>query len=198
MPEPINQTAQEKLEEAKQALARKRYDDAKRLLAEAEQSGAPPRWVANLRQVVRAAEEHQDKLGRNSHWVGLLLGGFVYLIILFLPLTPRDAAWIVLALLGVPALIGGIIGRLMGFDAGAGPRFRKAAVVTGFVMFNYAFVSLIWQRTRFAIGSEIGQIFLVWLVVATVYAVIAGAVAGLVSAKLTWAGGGRSAHGTAS
>jgi hypothetical protein len=198
MPEPITNAAQEKLEAAKQALARKRYDEAKRLLTEAEQNGVPPRWAANLRQMIRGAEEHQDKLARNSHWVGLLIGGFVYLILLFLPLTPRDVAWIVLALLGVPALVGGVIGRLMGFDAGAGPRFRKAALVCGFAVFGYAFVSLIWQRSRFAIGSEIGQVFLVWLLVATVYAVIAGVVAGLVSAKFAWLGGGRSAHGTAS
>lgn len=193
MSESKAKTVQDKMEAAKLALVRKRYDEAKRLLTEAEQSGATRSQTHRLRQAIQTQEAHQEKMARNSLWVGLLLGGFAYLILFFLPFTPRDAVWIVAALLAVPGLMGGVIGRLMGFDAGAGLRFRKAAKVCGFVMFGYTFVSLIWQRSRFEIGSELGQVFLVWLLVATVYAILAGVVAGLVSAKLTWLREGKSA-----
>jgi hypothetical protein len=198
MPDPNSNPAQAKMEAAKQAFERKRFDEAKQLLSEAEKSGAPRQQVSRLRQAVRAMEEHQEKMGRNSHWFGLLLGGLAYFILLFIPLTPRDALWVLLALLAVPGLVGGVIGRRMGYDAGRGPRFRKAAWVCGFVMFGYAFVSLILQRARFDLGSDAGQVFLVWIVASLGYALVAGLVAGLVSGMLTWGIGGRSAHGTAS
>lgn len=198
MPEPSNNLAQEKLEAAKQAMERKRFGDAQHLLTEAEQHGARRQQTSRLRQAIRAMEQQQEKMARNSHWIGLLIGGLAYVILLFLPLTPRDALWHLLAFLFVPGVIGVAIGRRMGYDAGRGPRFRKAAVVCGFVMFGYTFVSLVWQRTRFDIGAEAGQVFLVWLVVSAVYALVAGLIAGLVSGALIWGMGGGGAHGTAS
>lgn len=197
MPESRNPLAQQKLEEAKQAFARKHYSLAHQLLGEAEQLGGAHKQTHNLRVAIRAHEQMQVKQARNSHWVGLLIGGFVYFILLFTPLNPRHPLWVVLALLVVPGVIGIAIGRRMGYDAGGGSRFWRAAKACGFVMFGYAFLSMIWQRTRFPLGGDAGQVFLVWVTASAVYALVAGGIAGLV-AKFAWVGRERSAHGTAS
>ena len=193
--EPI--TWEQEMEKAKRAYAQKRYSDARAHLKTAKRNGAATGTVQQMERAVRASEEQQTKLRRNCGTLGFFLAIFCLTILAFLPVSNPVRFALMLGV--IPAVSGFIIGRLAGYDFGAGSRFRRAARVAAFTVFWYALIGMIWSRTRFEMGSETGQVFLVWLTVAAVYAIIAGIVAGIAGGKLAWLTSGKGdAHGTAS
>ncbi len=199
MPENEPTTREQEMEKAQIAYAQKRYGDAHAHLKAAKRSGAATGAVQKMERVVKAAEEQQSKLRRNCGWVGFLIALFAYGLLAFLPVSLPVRYLLMLGI--IPAVCGFAIGRLAGYDFGVGSRFRRAARIAASTMFGYALLGMIWTRTRFEMGSEAGQIFLVWLSVAAAYALIAGLVAGIVGAKLAWPVSGERKerdHGTAS
>jgi|GEM_PF-7061221 len=190
--------SQAELEKAHTAYYQKRYGDARAHCKTAERTGASRGAVQQLERAIGAGEQQQVKLTQNAGWVGGLTALFAYLLLAFLPVPQGVHFAIALAL--IPAICGLAIGRLSGFDFGAGSRFRRAAWVAASMMFAYGISSMIWRRTRFDIGSESGQLFFVWLIAAGVYALIAGLVAGIVGGKLAWLTGrkDKDQRGTAS
>jgi hypothetical protein len=187
---------QTELQQAAVAYRQKRYGDARAHLAQAKRGGAPVNATQRLERAIHADEQDQQKRGSNSGWVGFFGAALVYLLLSFLPLSPPVR--MTLALLVIPALCGYAIGRMMGWDAGDATRFWRGAKMTGYALFWYALANLIWVRTRYPMGAETGQVFWVWVLVATVYALIGGLVGGTVSAKLTWLGTRKESNGTAS
>lgn len=193
--EPLGQA---ELEQAKAAYAQKRYGEAREYCRLAERAGATRGSIQQLERAIRVGEEQQKKLTQSAGFVGFLFAFFAYIILAFLPLpTPAHFG---AALILIPAICGIAIGRLSGFDYGSGSRFRRAAWVAASTMFVYGIAHMIWRRTRYEMGTETGQVFIVWLVAAGVYAIIAGLVAGVVGGKLTWLGGRKEneQHGTVS
>lgn len=184
------------LQQAQNAYAQKRYGDARAHLAAARRNGAFGKATKRLERAIAADEQDQRKRGSNSGWVGFFGAALAYLFLFFIPLS--SVVHKVVALLIVPACCGWVIGRMMGFDAGARERFRRGAKMAGYAMFWYAIVSLIWLRTRYPMGAETGQVFWLWLMVSLAYGVAAALVAGTVSAKLTWLGAKETSHGSAS
>lgn len=174
---------------AEAALAGHRYREALQHLAEAERLGATDNDVEHLRAAVRQAQATGNRRVRRSGWVGLAVGLLGYLLLSAeQPPGWTVPGWIFLAFLVVPGVVGLATGRLQGWEQPPGARFRAAMRAGGIAMALYTGFTLIVLRQRIHTNTDSGQIFLAGCLVTLVYAVLAGLVAGFVSARLAWRG----------
>ncbi len=185
--EPTFQNWGEAVRAAQEALDAKHYDDAKHHLHTALQMGADSTHVRKLQTLVRIEEDHQDKVEQHSGFFGFFVAVVCYFILSFF-LQPQHGIllWGVVALGLFPALIGWRVGKWMGYDSPEKARFWKAVRAVGGAVWCYAFMNMIYARMQFSMSSAGGDVTFVWLLVPLVYASIAGCVAGVVCAKLSW------------
>jgi hypothetical protein len=175
---------------AESTLARRQFLEAQQHLAEAERLGASRHEVERLRSAAVAAVQRQVQRGRQAPWAGFGIGVAGYLLLsIQQPPGWTIPGWVILAFLVVPALIGGVTGRWQGLDQEARTRFWAGGRAGGGAMALYSGLSLIAVRQRFSTNADAGQVVLVGLFVTLVYAVLAGAVAGLASALTGGRGG---------
>jgi hypothetical protein len=169
------------------ALAAGRYHEARQHIGELKRLHGSHHDIARLTKAVDAGLAQQKKRSKKTAWIGPLVAIVGYLILATRqPFGWTIPVWTVLAFLVVPGLTGYTVAKLLGPETAPGARFRSAMWGTGFAMFFYTVISLMIVRAR--IGGDAGssQAAVVVFFVASIYTVLAGAVAGLVSAKLVW------------
>jgi hypothetical protein len=165
------------------ALGKRQFLEAQQHLAEAERLGAARHEVERLRSAAVTAVQRQVQRGRRAPWAGFGTGVAGYLVLsLRQPPGWTVPVWAILAFLVVPGAIGCVTTRWQGFDQEASTRFWAAGRAGSGAMALYSGLSLIAVRQRFSTDADAGQVLLVGLFVTLVYAALAGAVAGLVSA----------------
>lgn len=180
--------AGEAIQAAEDALNAQRFDDAKHLIKLAERLSGENSRTQKLLRRVRVEESEQEKQEHTSGAFGCFGSGFCYLCLSFLlfPFGAGKYVWLTFVFVVLPALFGGMVGRRMGYDTTHKQRFWRAFRAVGGSVWVYAFFNLIYWRSRFSLDSAGGDILLVWLGVPTIYGAMAGAVAGLVSARVAW------------
>jgi hypothetical protein len=181
---------QARIAEAEHALARGRFNDARRLMGEARGLGAKgvkdPR-LTQLQKAIKEAEAGQAKRARVGPWAGLGVGLLAYLLVSAAqPPAWGIPVWALLAFVVVPGIIGYTTGRVLGRSAERKPRFRAGLFAGAAAMFLYASVTLMVLHARIGSTGDSGEVFLVGLFVSLVYSGLAGAVAGAASAYLAW------------
>jgi hypothetical protein len=168
------------------ALAGGRYHEARQHISELKRLHGSQHDIARLTKTVDAGLAGQKKKSGKASWIGPLVAIAGYLVLSFrqppgwtLPL------WAILAFVVVPGLTGYAVGKLLGPETAPGARFRSAMWGAGFAMFFYTAISLILLRVR--IDSDGGStVVQVGFFVTCLYTLLAGTVAGFVSAKLVW------------
>jgi hypothetical protein len=186
-PSESSEAAEHAIVAAEAALAGRHYQEALFHLGEAKRLGAPHHDLQRLAEAIQRARGQADRSARWSVLAGLGAGILGYGILSFQqPPGWTVPVWAVLAFLVVPGMAGWATGRLLGRDRLPRDRFRAGVSAGGLAMALYTAITLIvlQQRIHTEIGS--GQTFLVGCLVTLVYAALAGVVAGLVSARVTW------------
>lgn len=180
--------AGEAIRAAEEALEARRYDDAKHLIVLAEKMNGENSRTQKLLRRVRVEESEAEKRLHTSGTVGCLGSSFCYLLLSFLlfPFGASRILWLLVAFLMLPAFFGRVVGRRMGYDTPPKRRFWKAFGAVGGATWAYTFYNLVFWRSRFSLNSAGADIIFVWLIIPTLYGVLTGVIAGLVSAHLAW------------
>jgi hypothetical protein len=187
-PDSTYQNAGEAIQAAEIALKESRFDDAKHLVNVAERLSSPNPRTQKLLRRIKVEEQDQDKRAKTSQSMGFYLGIGVYTALSFLifPTNVGTLVWASLTLIFVPLFLGLAVGRRAGYDSTYRQRFSKAFWGVGGAVWLYGFGNLIFWRARFTMESAGPDMLLVWGIVPCFYALVAGAVAGVVSARLAW------------
>lgn len=183
-----NQAYAEAVADARSALDAGRMREARRHIVRAE--GMRPARKDTLRLLRRELQLKENaQRGRTKtstlRGFGLALLGYLCLS-LQQPPGWGVPLWGLLAFGVVPGVSGWFVGRAQGPESDPRNRFWSSAQAVGAAMAFYAGILLLILRARFRSGGDTGQVVFVWLLVIVVYAALAGLVAGVVSAKLTW------------
>lgn len=184
----------EAVQAAKDALAARRYDDAKHHLHTAQQLGANSTHILKLQTLVVLEEKQQEKIQQHSGFFGFWLGVACYFVLSFV-LEPKQGLglWGAVALVLLPMVLGWRVGRWLGYDSTGNARFWRSFRSIGGACWLYAFFNMIAARMQFSMSSAGGDVAFAWLLVSSIYGGIAGCVAGVVGAKLAWLREGRQA-----
>lgn len=185
------------LQAAEQCIAAGRLDEARAHIGDAARLGAGSRDVRPLLRAIDVQDTARRIRGRWSGPTAFWVAAGCYLVISFA--GPRGwtlPVWAALAFGFTPLLAGWLAGRVAGAAFGPVRRFFVAMKAVGMAMFLYTGISLIVLRSRITGGAEPDvhralQTFLAGLVVAAVYGIAAGLVAGAASAFLAGHGAAR-------
>lgn len=178
--------------ETERHLGAGRYAAARNSLADAARLGASRRDIERLHSSIDRGEARSKKGAKAARWLAFGLGILAYLILsVQQPPAWRVPVWAALAFLAVPATVGFTAGKIAGRGTPAPTRFRAGMSAGGWAMFWYAAITLFMLHARMNSGAPAGEVFLAGAFVTIVYSLLAGLVAGLVSAKLAFLGPGR-------
>ncbi len=182
------QNAGEAIQAAELALKENRFDDAKHLVGLAERLSDQNTRTQKLLRRIKVEEQDQDKRAQTSQVMGFFLGLAFYTFLSFIifPSSVGILVWASITLALVPLFLGWIVGRRSGYDCTYRQRFFKAFWGVGGAVWIYGAGNLIFWRSRFTITNTGADILLVWGAVPCFYALVAGTVAGIVSARLAW------------
>ncbi len=168
------------LSRAKVAIHHRHFADAQRFMDSAAQLHANRvdlQWLHDEFFIEKRKSESREIMARTF---GPIVCGLIYLIESVN--GPREwtiPVWIAMTFLIIPAMVGFIMGRQVSPEQPASKRFWAAFVSVAIGIFAYTAFSLIMLRSRIGQPDSTGTIFVVGLLVSSIYAVIGGSVGGI-------------------
>lgn len=169
------------------ALDAGRYRVASRHIAAAEHEGEATPEIARLQGRLNDFIVQQNRDAGRGVWLGLAAAAIGYSLLgIEQPPEWTVPIWGLLAFVALPGLTGFIVGRKQSLDDFPRARFRQGFAVTAPVMFCYASIAMIVAHSRIGSAGDVGQEMLAGALAATVFAAIAGCVAGSVCALPAW------------
>ena len=183
---------------AQRALAKGKFLEARRHLADAERLGAPEKDVRMLESSITSKERWAKrdsaaarKRGKLAVWAGFGVAGLGYLILsIRQPADWPAMIWGSIAF-GVVPVLAGLVAGLLSVASPSKARFSAGMKSTSLAMLAYTAISLMVLRFRVASGADSTQIFLVGCFVTMTYSLCAGLVAGFAAARLVNGAQGR-------
>ncbi len=174
---------------AERELVHGQFARARDHLKTASAMGARKMDVNRLHASINAEEQSHAKRARLSGWGGFGIGGLGYLFLsLQQPVAWTMPLWCGLAFLAIPAIAGYAMGRWQGQGQSPQSRFWSALFSVGWAMCFYTAISLMSLRWQIGLAGQGGAVLVAGTFVSAAYALVAGTVAGVVSAKLAWHG----------